>query len=269
MKKALKEMINSIKGVRAVAGFDLVSIKNDSEFYPLPLVEGNSKIGKVWHASTVPTSENITAIINGHEIEEAGTCPTSCRGCYATRGNFNYNSIKYALIMRTRLLRKYPDIYFKIARFQIISENIKLIRLHASGDFVPGEAAGWTKIFKEFKTLKGWTYTKWNISGEIKKLNNLHNFNIVDSIIKGFGFNFGHIDYILKVFKALKKQKKSVYICRCGIDKNQHCDNCGGCANNEIVLFIEHGTGYKADKDPLFDTIKTIIEAQPKQILNV
>ena len=57
---------------------------------------------------------------------------------------------------------------------------------------------------------------------------------------------------------------KSVYICRCGVDKNQHCTNCKGCSKNDYVLFIEHSTDYKAENDPCFNELKEIIERQPK-----
>ena len=261
MKKALKEMINDIKGCKAVAGFDMVEI--DGVFYPLPLVDGNSKIGHVWHASTLPTDKKYHIEYNNMVIDEKGTCPLECKGCYGTKGNYNYENVLFYIAMRTRLLRKYPEIYFQVCRAQITTENIKLIRLHATGDFIENEAAGWYKIFKDMPDLIGWTYTKCKKTGDIKRLNNLNNFNIVDSIIPGCGFNFGHIDYILNVYEKLKKAGKDVYICRCGIDKNQHCEKCGGCALNKYVLFIEHSTGYKAEKDPLYNTIKAIIEAQP------
>lgn len=265
MKKSLEEKINQIPGCKVVAGFDLVEI--DGVCYPLPLVDGNSKIGHVWHASTLPTNESYTVEYNGITITENGTCPLHCEGCYATKGNYNFPHIQYLLAMRTRLLRLYPEVYFRIVAAQIESENIKLLRLHASGDFMPGEASGWYQIFKNHSDIKGWTYTKYEIKDDIRKLNNLKNFNIVKSIIKGCGFNYGHIDYILKVYRKLKAAKKNVYICRCGIDKKQHCDSCGGCANNEYVLFIEHSTSYKADKDPLYNQIKDLIELQPAQLM--
>ena len=85
------------------------------------------------------------------------------------------------------------------------------------------------------------------------------------SVIHGFGYNFGHCGYILTVYKALKEQGKDVYICRCGVDKEQHCVNCKGCSKNEYVLFIEHSTEYKAELDPLYEEVKRIIESQAKQ----
>lgn len=260
MKKSLKEKIEKIDGVKVIG--NLIAIDGDMVLYPLPMVDGNEKIGKgVWHGSTLPGNEMIT-LKNGDQ--EKGTCPIKCPGCYALSGNYCYDDIKAVLMQRTRLLRKYPEIYFKLVEAQIEAENIKLIRVHASGDFIPGEAMGWYRVFKNHPSVIGWTYTKVDIKGEVKKLDSLHNFNIVKSIIPGCGFNYGHIDYILKTYSKLKAKGESVYICRCGIDRNQHCKDCTGCALNKYVLFIEHGTSYKAVKDPLYNVIYDLIESQEK-----
>lgn len=264
MKKALKEMIEK-DGLKVYG--DLIMI--DGVLYPLPLVDGNEKIGKgIWHASTLPTNENITVTMpDGSTTCEKGTCPVKCEGCYGTKGNYRFNGVKYALLMRTRFLRLHTDIYFNVCRYQIIVENIKYIRVHATGDFIQNEAAGWKKIFESMPDIKGWTYTKCDITGDIAALNSLDNFNIVNSIIKGCGFNFGHIDYILSAYEKLAAAGDTPYICRCGIDKNQHCSNCTGCSRNKYVLFIEHSTDYKAAADPLYDRIKALIESQPEQLL--
>ena len=263
MKKQLKEMLQE-NGYKVYG--DLVMI--DGVLYPLPLVNGNEKIGHgVWHASTLPGDKNITAIVNGETITEKGTCPLTCPGCYGCTGNYRFNGVKYALIMRTRLLKNHMSDYFKIALCQIVAENIKYIRVHATGDFISGEAAGWHEIFKNNSGLIGWTYTKCDMIGEIALLDSLNNFNIVKSIVPGCGFNYGHIGYILNTYETLKNNGETPYICRCGIDKNQHCSNCTGCSKNKYVLFIEHSTDYKAEKDILYNDIKALIESQPEQLL--
>lgn len=90
----------------------------------------------------------------------------------------------------------------------------------------------------------------------------MKNANIVKSVIPGIGFNFGHCDYIINAYYTLKELGKSVYICKCGIDKNQHCERCGVCATYEYVLFIEHSTGYNAEKDPLYNKLCEIVNNQ-------
>ena len=239
-------------------------VKVHDDLYPMPLIQGNSKLGKdVWHSSILPTNEIIVAKDeNGNEITEKGTCPISCKGCYGTTGNYRFNDNKYSLIMRTRLLRNYPDDYFRIVSIQIENESIEKLRIHAVGDFIENEAKGFHKVLKEHPHVKAWTYTKCPIKGDIKRLGTLPNMNIVKSIVPGCGFNFGHIDYIIRVYRKLKDAGKNVYVCRCGIDKNQHCSNCSGCSDHEYVLFIEHSTGYKAEKDVLYADIVKLIESQ-------
>ena len=77
------------------------------------------------------------------------------------------------------------------------------------------------------------------------------------------GYNFGHCDHIIRLYEMLKQRGEKVYICRCGVDKNQHCQSCGHCSKKGVyVLFIEHSTDYVAENDPLFPVLKAIIDAQ-------
>lgn len=228
------------------------------------LVDGNTKLGKgVWTFSTLPTNRIYHVTINDKEYEIMGTCPCHCNGCYATKGNYNFSNVIIALAIRTWLC--YNDMPFvcNAIMAQIAAENIKLFRIHASGDFFSEEYINmWKYIVSNNQNCVFWTYTK-NAKAE-SAFDNFSNANIVKSIISGFGFNYGHCDYILSVYKALKEMGKSVYICRCGIDKNQHCTNCKGCSEHEIVLFVEHSTAYKAEEDHCYDELKRVIESQRK-----
>lgn len=226
------------------------------------LVNGNEKIGKgAWHYSQLPTGRVYKIDIDGVEYEVKGTCPCNCQGCYATKGNYNFKSVIRSLAMKTIIARQYPDFLERAIMAQIEADNIKLLRIHAAGDFFSVEyALMWQRIAIAFPNTVFWTYTKNRDCENI--FDGLSNANIVKSIIHGFGFNFGHCDYILKVYRALVSMGKSVYICKCGIDKNQHCTKCHGCATHDYVLFIEHSTEYVAEKDPCFEELKAIIENQ-------
>lgn len=234
-------------------------------FIPELLVNGNSKIGKgIYHFSTLPTNQIFHVVINNKSYDIKGTCPCHCDGCYATKGNYNYTSVKNSLAIKTWLIRNDLEFVKNAIIAQIKADKIEFIRLHASGDFDSDSYINTVhEIVKECKETTFWTYTK-NSKAE-NAFDDLKNINIVKSVIKGKGFNFGHCDYILEMYNYLKENNKSVYICRCGIDKNQHCTNCKGCSKNEHVLFIEHSTEYKAEKDELFNTLKALIESQPKQ----
>lgn len=237
----------------------------NGELFPLPLVKGNSKLGpNVWHASTLPTNKVISAQDGaGDTVTERGTCPLTCDGCYGDdRGRYKFNDNKYGLIMRTRLLREYMPTYYRIAVIQLENENIEHLRIHATGDFIPGEALMWYDILKQFPNVKAWTYTKVKENDEIRMLNSLPNMNIVKSIIQGCGFNYGHVAYIANMFYRLKRLGKSVYICRCGIDDSQHCSDCDGCREHEYVLFLEHSTDYNARADYGYNKIVELINNQ-------
>lgn len=244
-------------------------VEIDDVLYPLPLVEGNEKLGrKVWHGSTVPANEVMTVTFKGMTVSEMGTCPMKCPGCYGLTNNYNYDSTKFYLIMRTKLLRNYPAIYFQLVEIQLETEKIEKLRIHATGDFIPGEAIGYYNVLKKFPNIKAWTYTKVENDSDIELLNTLKNMNVVKSIIKEFGFNFGHCDYIMTVYEYLKANHKSVFICRCGTEDKkrpetiQHCSDCDGCSDHEYVLFIEHSTSYKAKKDKLFPAIVKLINSK-------
>ena len=229
------------------------------------LIDGNSKIGKgVWHFSTLPTNKIFTCDINGKTYEIKGTCPCYCDGCYATKGNYRFSSVINSLGIRTWLV--YNDLAFVKACIlaQIEINSIQFVRIHASGDFFSVEYVEmWQDIARTCENTHFWTYTKY-ASAETM-FNDIDNANIVKSIIKGKGFNFGHCDYIIALYDYLTSIGKSVYICRCGIDKNQHCTNCKGCSKHEYVLFIEHSTEYNAENDALYPILKDIIERQNQQ----
>ena len=259
-------MKTATKNAITAAGYKLFGnyVKINDVLYPVPLVQGNTKLGNdVYHSSTAPTNKTITACgKDGKTVSEKGTCPMSCKGCYGTTGNYQFNSSKYSLIMRTKLLKEYPEIYFHLIALQLENEDVKKLRIHAVGDFIPGESKGFYNVLKNCHSVKAWTYTKVSDDNDIELLNTLPNCNVVKSIIPGYGFNYGHNAYIASVYYHLKRLGKSVYICRCGIDENQHCSNCDGCSDHEYVLFLEHSTGYNPRTDYGYEKIVALIESQ-------
>ena len=231
----------------------------------LLLVNGNEKIGiGCYHYSTLPGTGEYTAEINGHVITEKGTCVCDCVGCYAKTGNYNFPSVKKALLIRTWIIRHDIEFFYNAVSAQIEADNIKYCRIHAAGDFDNNlkYAFTWRRIAQENSAVKIWTYTK--IKRFETLFDGLDNANIVKSLIDGIGINYGHCDYIMQTYEKLTAAEKKVHICRCGIDKNQHCINCAGCSENEYVLFIEHSTEYIAEKDPRFNDCKALIESQEK-----
>ena len=269
--------ISIVKGIKTMTkkeiyesnGITLVNGKINSPYGLINpvLVNGNSKLGNgVYTFSTLPTNKEYTITVNDMDFVVRGTCPCHCVGCYATKGNYNFKSVKTSLGVKTLLATHYVNFLKRAIIAQITADNIKIIRVHASGDFHSDEYINmWREIAEMFPNVVMWTYTK-NAQAE-HAFDDLNNFNVVKSVIPGKGFNFGHIDYILSLYEYLTNIGKSVYVCRCGIDKNQHCNACKACSTFDYVLFIEHSTEYKAEKDSLYPVIVNLIESQDKSVL--
>lgn len=228
------------------------------------LVNGNGKLGRgVWTWSTLAGTGLYAWTVDGKNYTTSGTCVCNCTGCYAQAGNYNFNSVKTALAVRTWLARNYLDFITRAIIAQIKADRIRIFRIHASGDFFSAAYIdAWREIATACPDTVFWSYTK-NADAETA-FNDISNVNIVKSCIPGIGFNFGHCDYIIDTYNKLKSAGKSVYICRCGVDPDQHCINCKGCSKNEYVLFIEHSTNYKAAADPLYPTLRAIVENQAR-----
>ena len=246
--------------------------KADKIYHPLfgwikpLLINGNDKLGRgVYTFSTLATNSFYDVVLDTvygpAEYHINGTCPCHCDKCYATRGRYVFDTVKNANARKTIISRNDIDWMIAAITAQIKAERIRICRIHASGDFDSMEYINaWKKIVADCSDTVFWTYTKNHVAEH--SFDELPNINIVKSVIPGIGFNFGHCDYIIKAYNALKAIGKNVYICRCGIDKNQHCTNCTACSKNDFVLFIEHSTEYKAEKDPLFPVVKELIESQ-------
>lgn len=252
---------------------------------PELLINGNEKIGDgVWHYSTLPTTNDYTAIVNGVEYTEKGTCPCTCgeykkdkngdyvldkngekifvTTCYGTKGNYvkNAKTIIPGLLVKSHLTRHYPDFVERAISAQIIADKIAVLRVHATGDFVEPEIDIFRNIAKAFPYVTFWTYTK--VEKAESAFDDIYNFNVVKSFIPGKGFNYGTCSYIISLYEYLKQMDIPVFICRCGVDKNQHCNECSKCSENKYVLFLEHSTSYKPEKDPLYPVFCELVNSQ-------
>ena len=247
-----------------------ITFEGDKIVSPVGLVsellkQGNTKTGKaVYTFSILPGTSDFEISINGEKIQVKGTCCCNCSGCYAKTGRYNCDNVIYSMAINTYLVNNHIDFVKRCIMAQLESIGRGEVRIHAAGDFNTKDpdsyAKMWHDIAKANNAFRFWTYTK------VKKFENLFdglkNANIVKSVIPGIGFNFGHCDYIINAYYTLREMGKSVYICKCGIDKNQHCERCGVCATYDYVLFLEHSTGYNAEKDPLFGKLVEIVNNQ-------
>ena len=229
--------------------------------FPYLLIQGNDKIGKgVWHFSTLPTCEN------------GGTCFCTCKNekgditCYGVYGRYVFESVRDSLARKTWIVRN--DLTWFTAEIirEIRQKKIKYCRIHVTGDFFSGAyVRAWIAIAMACPDTKFWTYTKsygHGFDGDLNELNSLVNVNIVRSMIKGCGYNYGTCQHLLDIYYKLLSEGETPYICPCGHRDNIHCDNCHGCTDNKYVLFIEHSTDYDAKKDPLFPAVCALIDSQ-------
>lgn len=232
------------------------------------LVNGNSKIGDgVYHFSMLAGKKEYKANIDGDVVSVFGTCGDDCFGCYGMTGNYNYQSVIDSLAVKTVLAREYLEFVERAITAQIKADNIKTVRIHATGDFFSREYLNmWERIIAKNPAVVFWSYTK-EYAAETA-FDKYDNANIVKSMIPGANYNYGKAEYVIAVYNLLKGMGKEVYVCRCGIDKDQHCTNCKACALCEHVLFLEHSTGYKPEKDPAFPAFKALVDSQGDKYLN-
>lgn len=219
----------------------------------------------IWTFGTLPTDLVFESKTCG---KVCGTCNctcTNCNGdiaCYGMQGFYKFNIDNMAI--KTVLIREHLDWTKRaiMAQLEIIGGGVD-IRLHDTGDFDNVEYLNaWIDIITAFPNNRFWTYTKHQ---EFETaFDHLPNANIVRSVIPNCGYNFGHIAYILNVYRYLVAIGETPYICRCGIDKMQHCYNCNHCILNKYVLFVEHSTEYKAQNDPLFNDMAIILDMQQR-----
>lgn len=228
---------------------------------PEPLTHGNTKTGPVWTWSTLPGN----GVFNTSYGPVCGTCKCNCPGCYAQAGFYNYKSTRDALAVRTLTSEAFPvwileAITAQLEYIEQTSPDPVRVRISAAGDVTDTMAPVWSEIVRRFPAVTFWTYTKNDTFAHA--FDDVDNANIVDSIIPGFGLNYGPIEHVLRAYVHIVDNGGAPYICRCGIDPEQHCNNCAGCSEHKHVLFIEHSTSYKAAADPLFPFAVDIVNRQ-------
>lgn len=261
-KKVTKKQAYAKYGIDFKDGKIISPIGKINEF----LKEGNTKTGEeVYTFSLLPGTGIYNKLeLNGYVFLVAGTCICDCSGCYAKTGFYKMDNVKRSLALNTYLVNNYLDFVKKciMAQLEIIGRGE--IRIHASGDFntlSPDQYAKmWLEIASKFQSFRFWTYTKMKKYETL--FDGLKNANIVKSVIPGIGFNFGKCEYIINAYYTLKELGQQVYICKCGIDKEQHCAKCGVCAGYKYVLFLEHSTGYDAESDPYYAKLCEIVNNQ-------
>lgn len=227
-----------------------ITYKNGKILTPLgwmtePLKKGNSKTGAGVFTWSMTTK----------------TCGQRCDGCYGEKGFYNMPNVKKSLQNNTRLAMEYLAFWKAavLAQCETLKDGTE-IRIHAVGDFFSAEyVQAWHDIAEAFPELIFWTYTKR--TQYETAFDDLDNANIVKSLING-KYNFGPCEHVTKLYEELKAENRSVHICKCGVDDEQHCEGCHKCSISEFVLFLEHSTDYNAKKDPGYEAFCELVNSQ-------
>lgn len=214
--------------------------------------------------STLAGTKDWTVNLNGEQIVLKGTCPLQCKGCYGCSGRYAMQSVIDGNGWRTYAIMHFPDWTRRAITAQINwgirGVPLPFVRVHITGDFFANwYIEVWKRIKADCPNTRMWAYTK-NEDAE-NAFDDVAGFNIVKSLVPGFGLNYGHCDHVMNIYRALIASGIETHICRCAVDKEQHCNTCRACQDLKHVLFLEHGTDYKPECDPLWNEFVALVES--------
>lgn len=239
--------------------------------YQLSLTAGNEKTDLNIALKVVANIENFIPDPEKLMADCGGTCGCRCEHCYALTGFYTFPSTKFCLARHSWIVKNALEWMYRAIMAQIAADKITMVRIHVSGDMVNVEYCDmWTKIAAAYPNTIFWTYTKQYcksaaMAAALDRFNAMPNCNIVPSIVNG-KLNFGECEFIIKLYNELKKKGNNVWICRCGIDKNQHCNDCSHCYKSDYVLFLKHSDGkYNPLNDPYYPDFVKLVESQKNE----
>lgn len=232
------------------------------QWVPMPLTWGSKTHCYGW--STLAGTKEWEVEFNGKTQIMKGTCNCQCDHCYGCTGHYRKKSVINANGWRTYAARYHMD-WLKRAITAQINWGVRRkpyesVRAHITGDFHNMEYVDmWKGVKAECLETRMWSYTK-NKEAE-DAFDDIDGFNIVKSLVPGFGINYGHCDYVMAMYRALREAGIETHICRCAVDEEQHCNTCHACQDLKYVLFLEHGSKYNPKADPLWDEFVALVES--------
>jgi len=191
-----------------------------------PLDQGNIKLNKnIFSFSLIPVS----------------TCVVDCAKCYDKR-SLRYPSVRDKRQYNTWLAINETEKLKSLIVDQLLrSRTVEFVRIHVGGDFFSMEyLTMWAEIVSivnEVKPdIKFYTYTKTKFSDELK----MCGINVVDSKVKGLGFNFGKIEKL----RTFMESNTEYTLCPATVKETAEATKCGvtctACMDKSEVLFVEH-----------------------------
>lgn len=206
------------------------------------LFKGNRKVAKG------------VGIFNLPAVNSCLNCGDCMATCYARQAQNQYPSVRAFRNSNYSLAKENTEVLKQLLDEQIKKENIKVIRIHESGDFF-SEAyiQMWFSLAIMNPEVRFYAYTKvWDknkfpeIAAGLSAIDELSNVNIIDSYING-NRNYGTPEYIKKL-----KGQYNCYTCPA-----KGCmSECIYCLENKNVVFEIHGT--LKNKDQYKEEVKNV-----------
>jgi len=198
---------------------------------------------------TRPGNTKIDKGVLSVNIPPVVTC-RNCSGCmydcYAVKALMRPN-VRKAWARNFILARDYTSIFRsmiiqEISRY-VLKANIKgqglVVRIHSSRDMFNQEYLDmWEYVARQFPQVQFYTYSKVKGMLDFSRVDDMDNFNVIDSLIDG-RVNFGSMDYCLEMVK-----KHNAFLCPCYQDKEGFKVKCGidctYCIKGNKPVFMVH-----------------------------
>ena len=164
-------------------------------------------------------------------------CSDCFKTCYARKAYRQYPSVKTVWDQNLETSKNNPVLFEKLITNQLERTGKDVIRIHSSGDFYNQEYIDlWAKIIRSFPKKRFYAYTKVKNILDFTGIEQLSNFNLIDSFINGH-INFGSRDEV----DTWIREDKTLFICPATKGKNVTCGKeCNYCLTNNRVIFIKH-----------------------------
>lgn len=174
-------------------------------------------------------------IFNLPAVDTCRKCKDCMHTCYALQAQRQYPAVREFRNINLHLSKTNPALLKKMIVDQIRNQDIKIIRVHESGDFYSSKYVEfWYDIATELSDVKFYAYTKTFGFDDIlvERLDDLENFNVINSFIDGKR-NYGSQEYVNTLV-----EDHGCFVCPA-----KGCmSECTYCLTNKNVVFKIHGS---------------------------
>lgn len=169
----------------------------------------------------------------------------SCKDtCYSVKAYRQYKDTRAAWDRHLDMALNNIPLMEELLDKQLSKTKTYTVRVHSSGDFVSQDYLNmWGRVAKKYPHINFYTYTKSRHRFDFAPLDNLSNFNVLDSMVKGKFRNYGNRQYVDNLV-----EKHGCKLCPATVDKNVKCGEgnkegityCDYCVKGKNVVFLQH-----------------------------